>query len=68
MTATLESVPKPKPSSLARFVPILGRLPAYQTAWLAADIVAGLTLWGLVVPEAMAYLGAYHDRGTPTAP
>ena len=40
-----------------RFAPIFGWLPAYQTAWLAADIVAGLTLWGLVVPEAMAYAG-----------
>jgi high affinity sulfate transporter 1 len=57
MTATLESVPKPKPSSLVRFAPIFGWLPAYQTGWLTADIIAGLTLWGLVVPEAMAYAG-----------
>jgi SulP family sulfate permease len=32
-------------------------LPTYQRAWLSADIIAGLTLWGLVVPEAMAYAG-----------
>lgn len=38
-------------------IPILGWLPSYQAAWLAADVIAGLTLWGLVVPEAMAYAG-----------
>lgn len=29
----------------------------YQRTWLTADAIAGLTLWGLVVPEAMAYAG-----------
>jgi len=42
---------------LSRFIPILHWLPTYQRAWLSADIIAGLTLWGLVVPEAMAYAG-----------
>ena len=49
--------PVSKPKSLARFLPILAWLPSYQSAWLAADVIAGLTLWGLVVPEAMAYAG-----------
>src|SRR5512145_2094214 len=54
-TQTLE---RPKPSrSLASFIPILSWLPRYNRAWLAADIIAGLTLWGLVVPEGMAYAG-----------
>jgi SulP family sulfate permease len=44
-------------SRLKTTIPILGWLPSYQTAWLAADVIAGLTLWGLVVPEAMAYAG-----------
>ena len=44
-------------SRLKTYIPILGWLPSYQTAWLAADVIAGLTLWGLVVPEAMAYAG-----------
>jgi len=44
-------------SRLKTYVPILGWLPSYRTAWLAADVIAGLTLWGLVVPEAMAYAG-----------
>jgi high affinity sulfate transporter 1 len=43
--------------SLSRFIPILSWLPRYNRAWLVADIIAGLTLWGLVVPEGMAYAG-----------
>jgi high affinity sulfate transporter 1 len=40
-----------------RYLPILTWLPRYNRSWLAADALAGLTLWGLVVPEAMAYAG-----------
>jgi MFS superfamily sulfate permease-like transporter len=29
----------------------------YNRDWLASDIIAGLTLWGLVVPVGMAYAG-----------
>src|SRR5512147_329576 len=42
---------------LTRFIPILSWLPRYDRSWLNLDIIAGLTLWGLVVPEAMAYAG-----------
>ena len=44
-------------TGIRRFIPILSWLPGYDRSWLAVDIVAGLTLWGLVVPEAMAYAG-----------
>jgi sulfate permease, SulP family len=55
---TTQSVQRSKPSSnLARYMPILSWLPNYNRAWLVADILAGLTLWGLVVPEGMAYAG-----------
>ena len=40
-----------------RNIPILSWLPGYNRGWLTADVIAGLTLWGLVVPEAMAYAG-----------
>ena len=40
-----------------RFVPIVGWLPRYDRSWFRFDALAGLTLWGLVVPEAMAYAG-----------
>jgi high affinity sulfate transporter 1 len=43
--------------SLSSFIPILAWLPRYNRGWLMADILAGLTLWGLVVPEGMAYAG-----------
>jgi sulfate permease, SulP family len=43
--------------SLSRFLPIVATLATYDRAWIAADLVAGLTLWGLLAPEAMAYAG-----------
>ena len=36
---------------------MLGWLPGYDRSWLPFDAIAGLTLWGLVVPEGMAYAG-----------
>lgn len=36
-------------------MPITGWLPRYEKRWFGPDAVAGLTVWGLVVPEAMAY-------------
>jgi len=44
-------------TGISRWVPILSWLPRYDRSWLSLDIIAGLTLWGLVVPEAMAYAG-----------
>lgn len=44
-------------SGLKRYIPILSWLPNYKRGWLSADVIAGLTLWGLVVPEGMAYAG-----------
>ena len=43
--------------NVARYVPILSWLPRYDRSWLPFDAIAGLTLWGLVVPEGMAYAG-----------
>jgi high affinity sulfate transporter 1 len=42
---------------LARDLPVLQWLPAYRRSWLRADLVAGLTAWAVMVPEAMAYAG-----------
>ena len=36
-------------------VPIIGWVRTYERPWLARDVVAGLTVWGLIVPEGMAY-------------
>lgn len=44
-------------SSAERVVPALGWLRRYRASWLSPDLVAGLVVWALVVPEAMAYAG-----------
>ena len=38
-----------------RYLPILGWLPKYERKWLAADGVAGLSVWALLVPQSLAY-------------
>jgi high affinity sulfate transporter 1 len=40
---------------LYRHLPIAGWLPTYERKWLYHDTVAGLTVWALMVPTAMAY-------------
>ena len=42
---------------MARHVPATEWIPTYERKWLAPDILAGLTVWALLVPEAMAYAG-----------
>lgn len=44
-----------KPSALHRFVPITGWLPRYDRSWLRFDLIAGATIWGLLIPEMIAY-------------
>ncbi len=40
---------------LERFLPITGWLPDYQRGWLTRDSIAGFTVWGLLIPEMIAY-------------
>ena len=47
----------PKLDRLTRVLPILGWLPSYHAGWFRADVIAGLTLWGILVPEGIAYAG-----------
>jgi hypothetical protein len=54
MTASTHPESKPKTNLISRYVPILSWLPSYDRSWLTIDVIAGLTLRGLVVPEAMA--------------
>lgn len=42
---------------LGRYLPIIPRLWTYRRSWLRADLFAGLTMWAVLVPEAMAYAG-----------
>ena len=38
-------------------LPIISWLPRYQYAWLRTDIMAGLAVWAMTVPQALAYAG-----------
>ena len=44
-------------SRLSQWVPITRWLPHYDRSWFTADVVAGLTVWGFLVPEGIAYSG-----------
>ena len=44
-------------SILQRLLPVLGWLPAYRREWLLPDVLAGLAVWAVMVPEGMAYAG-----------
>ena len=41
--------------SIRSYLPILQWLPNYNRTWLRPDIIAGLTIMALLVPEGMAY-------------
>jgi MFS superfamily sulfate permease-like transporter len=45
------------PSIAQRLFPIRCWLPAYRREWLVADVLAGLAVWAVMVPEGMAYAG-----------
>ena len=40
---------------MARHWPVFGSLQGYQGAWLRPDVIAGLTVWAVLVPESLAY-------------
>ena len=50
---------------------IAGRLRGYDRAWLSHDLVAGLIVWGVVTPQAVAYAqiaGLPPSAGLAAAP
>ncbi len=42
---------------LIRYLPALYWLRTYRRKWLRADVLGGLTVWAVLIPEAMAYAG-----------
>jgi SulP family sulfate permease len=42
-------------TGLRRYVPILEWLPQYNKKWLVGDTVAGVSVWALLIPQALAY-------------
>ncbi|MBX3061080.1 MAG: SulP family inorganic anion transporter [Anaerolineae bacterium] len=57
MTTATQPSKRSATEVLHTYIPILAWLPAYQKSWLRADVIAALTIWALLVPEAMAYAG-----------
>jgi len=43
------------PPAPVRAWPVFGSLQGYQRLWIRADVIAGLTVWAVLVPEALAY-------------
>lgn len=42
-------------SGIRRYVPGIGLVTGYQRAWFRPDLLAALSLWAILVPQAMAY-------------
>ncbi len=40
---------------MSRYLPILSWAPSYRRSWLRDDAVAALSVWALLVPQALAY-------------
>jgi high affinity sulfate transporter 1 len=40
---------------IGRFLPIVNWLPNYDRSWLKSDIIAGLSVWALMVPTSLGY-------------
>jgi sulfate permease, SulP family len=57
VTADRHAWAAPPPSGLRRYVPAVAWLPRYERSYLRFDVVAGATIWGLLVPEVIAYAG-----------
>jgi len=51
----LENKTTSRQNLLLRYLPILGWLPKYERLWLRTDLIAGLTVVALLIPEGMAY-------------
>ena len=44
-----------RPAAIERWLPGVGALRTYRRAWLPQDLMAGLVLSALLVPQGMAY-------------
>ena len=51
------SISGPPVSIAQRLLPVLDWLPVYRRDWLLPDVLAGLAIWAVMVPEGMAYAG-----------
>ncbi|MEE8511085.1 MAG: SulP family inorganic anion transporter [Acidiferrobacterales bacterium] len=42
---------------MRNWMPIIKWLPDYQRSWLRGDLIAGATVWAVLIPTALAYSG-----------
>ena len=42
---------------MRNWMPIIKWLPEYQRSWLRGDLIAGATVWAVLIPTALAYSG-----------
>jgi sulfate permease, SulP family len=40
---------------VGRYLPAVAWLGSYQVRWLQRDLIAGLVVWAILIPEGMAY-------------
>ncbi len=57
MTVDRHAWAAPPATGIRRFVPAVGWLSRYDRGYLRFDLIAGATVWGLLVPEVIAYTG-----------
>ena len=46
---------KSTPTAAPRGLDLFSSLRGYQRAWLRHDLIAGVTVWAVLVPESLAY-------------
>ena len=54
-TTSLQANPPTRMQRIGKWLPDVTSLRHYQRAWLPRDLVAGLVLCALLVPQGMAY-------------
>ena len=57
ITIETRTNPKKHSYSLTKFIPLLTWISHYRLGWLRNDLIAGFTVWALMVPTALAYAG-----------
>jgi MFS superfamily sulfate permease-like transporter len=55
--ATQPQAHSKKSGGIKSAFPIITWLPRYERAWLRVDLMAGLAVWAMMVPQALAYAG-----------
>lgn len=55
--ATSKDISQSRLKSFLVFLPIFKWISIYEKAWLRPDLMAGLAVWAMTVPQALAYAG-----------